>query len=183
MIRQEFIVLHEDMGFPLEEHVDGFFMPSFWKAPDFKSWGSDYYFTYEDPSMWTTIELERLNSEGETEAVFFLHALRKQNAPQGPRFSEIDMESFIRQFESGAFRGFPEAKNIRDWCITSFILETEDPRFKKEFFQTLDRFLEHVKGLIVYPEVMSREEFRSFFSLGIDRQEQEIEPEVEDDDQ
>lgn len=182
MIRTELIILHSDKGFPLEKEVSDFFMPSFWNAPDFKSWGSDYYFNYEDPSLWTTIELERVTESGETDAVFYLHALRKRNAPQSARFSDLPMNEYIRAFESGNFSPYSEARSIEDWCVTSLILDTEDPRYKKEFLQTAERFLRHVNGLVIFPEVMSAEEFRSFYSLSPDRPEEEIEPEFDEND-
>lgn len=177
MIKVEYILLHEDCSFPIEEEWNQFFMPSFWNAPEYRCTGAEFYFTAENPAHWNSFELECMNSEGETNGVFRIESFRERTDPQSANYTENDIREIIAQFKKGTFQSIPEVRNIQNWAVTALILETEDPRFRKEFYRTVERFMSFTKAVVVYPELMNVEEFRRFHSLSPDVVEQEQEPE------
>lgn len=180
MIRIEYILLQNDAAFPAEQEFSALFMPGFWKDENKISVDSDASVQFDQPGKWNYLDIELLDDDRITQATFRIDVFRESNYPRSAMFTDADIESLVREYRQGRFNGSAEIKNIAGWCFTSFMLETEDPRMRKEFIQSVDRFLKAAGGIVVYPELMNPETFRSFHSLVQDVPEPEIEPENDD---
>lgn len=175
MIKNEFIIAHFDSAFPTEERVAEFFTAAFSEIEN-AEWQQNLSAQFNEPEFWTSLELDRNDEDGTLLTRIVVDAVRKRNYPSSFVFSELKVDSFFQQLENGNLKGYAAHISLENWCFTSISIESEDARERKEFIRLVDRFLDFTKGIILYPEVMSHEEFKSFYSLKVDKVIEDVEP-------
>lgn len=176
MIKNEFVVLHRDDAFPAEEKLLHYFTSNI--SDDLThEWMINLDLPFDEHDYWSHLEIERTDDDGSLLTRIRVDAVRKRNYPQRFLYSELVADDFVRQLERN---GFPPAKGEDNWCFTSLSIESDDPRERKDFVRIVERFMSDCSGRVIYPEMMSLAEFRSFYSLVADKVEEESEPSDED---
>lgn len=175
MIKNEFIIAHRDLSFPIDQQKTEFFTSVFKPIEDC-DWQENSSAQFAEEEFWTQLELERFDDTGAALTRVVIDVVRKQNYPASFLFSSLSAEQFVQQLEQGMFKPYQAFFSSDDFAFTSITIESEDSRERKEFIHLVNRFLDFTNGIILYPEPMNASEFKSFYSLVADKVVEDVEP-------
>jgi hypothetical protein len=170
MISYQFFILHgaRKMEYSFEAH----FIP----------------LTKNDSDIWIDNNLgdtfPSLLIESNDETASLIRRIIFKSSGQQEGFPEIyeaseEMKMLLTYIRNGMFSSYPEVKDQESLQLSFIRLETEESRDRKIFISIVEKILIELNGIIIHPEIMRLNEFRSFFSLVSDVVEEEKEPEEE----
>lgn len=155
----EFVVLHPDTPLPNEDEVDTFFCPGFWRAPDFKSWKSNYYFDFPSPGDWNELDLQKLDAAHATVAIVRLGRVRAGDAATDfPLFADEPVAPHLERLQAGVYPPLPGLE-IHGWALSRLGLWAIDAVDVHDFLTTVERFLLRMHGVVVDPALLTAAQF------------------------